>query len=136
MTRSKKADATNQVSSANTTPKKNPAAHLAAFKWQPGQVPNPTGRPKGSRNKLGEAFLLDMLNAWTEKGKAAIDRVIEERPHEFIKAVAGILPKEVNVKTTAVEELTDDELSAALIALRSVLASQTAGDGGEAASRH
>jgi len=106
-------------SKADTTAKKHAAAHLEEFKWQPGVSPNPKGRPKGARNKLGEAFLQDMLTAWEAHGADAIQKVIEERPHEFIKCVAGILPSEVKVQTTAVQELSDDELTAALVALRS-----------------
>jgi hypothetical protein len=135
MAANKKGDATNDVVASATTEKKQRSlANLKMF--QPGQSGNPKGRTKGVRNKLGEAFLEDMLAAWSEKGKAAIDAVIADRPHEFIKTVASILPKEVNVKTTAVEELSDDELSAALIALRSVLVTPAVGSGTEKASRH
>lgn len=119
-----------------STPKKrgNPATLSPA--WQPGASGNPVGRPKGSRNKLGFAFIEDMYAAWQAKGKEAIDRVIEERPHEFIKSVASILPREIEVKTTVVQEMSDDELAAALVALRSALSVADAGDGSEAPSRH
>lgn len=97
--------------------------------FKPGQSGNLKGRPKGARNKLTEAFLADMYSAWQEKGRDAIDRVIAERPQDFIKAVAQIVPKEVHVRETAVEELSDDELAAALATLRSVLAASHAGTG-------
>lgn len=120
------------ASATATTVKKH--SNLKPF--QPGVSGNPAGRRKGARNKLGEAFLEDMLVAWETNGKDAIERVIKDRPHEFIKAVAGILPKELSVTTSSVQELSDDELTAALIALRSTLAVANAGNGSEKASRH
>ena len=119
-----------------TTAKKHGAEHLASTKWQPGVSPNPAGRPKGSRHKLGTAFIDDLYAAWQTQGKDVIARVIEERPHEFLKSVASILPKEIEVKTTSVQELSDDDLAAALIALRSATALAHAGDGSETKARH
>ncbi len=58
------------------------------------------GRPVGSRNKLGEEFLKDMLSAWQADGIDAIRRVIAERPQDFLKVVASILPKEVQAEVT------------------------------------
>jgi hypothetical protein len=51
-------------------------------------MPGGPGRPAGSRNKLTEYFLGDMLDAWVERGREAIDRVIEERPEAFLAVVA------------------------------------------------
>lgn len=104
--------------------------------WKPGQSGNPKGRPQNAKQKLSDSFLADMLAAWEAKGKIAIDRVIEERPHEFIKAVAAIMPKEVNVRTQVVQELSDDELTAALIALRTATTFANARAGAEEAHCH
>ena len=87
--------------------------------FQPGQSGNPKGRKPGSKQKLADAFVDDMYTAWKTRGRAAIEQVIDERPHEFIKAVASLMPKEVTIRTEIVQELSDDDLTIALIALRS-----------------
>ncbi len=76
----------------------------------PGQSGNPAGRPKGSRNKLAEDFIADCHAAWLEHGPAAIKRVIDERPADFLKIVAAILPKDVNLKVSNLDDLTDEQL--------------------------
>lgn len=84
--------------------------HLAAHAFKPGQVANPKGRPKGSRNRLGEAFISALADDFDAHGVAAIQKVRDERPHEYLKVVASILPKELTIKTDPLEELSDDEL--------------------------
>ncbi len=118
---------------------KTAAKQLDPFKWKPGQSGNPKGRPQNAKQKLSDAFLADMLEAWQAKGKEAIDRVIEERPHEFIKAVGATVPKDINVKASAMDELTDDDVASLIGAVRSaILASPptAAGSGSEKTARH
>jgi hypothetical protein len=74
------------------------------YQFKPG---NP-GRPKGSRNKLGESFIQDLQEKWEAQGAAVIDRVIKDRPHEFLKVIASILPKELKISNEA--DLSDDEI--------------------------
>ncbi len=68
------------------------------------------GRPRGSRNKLGEAFIDDMYADWQAHGVAVIAKVRDEKPDQYLKVVASILPKELNVNVNEVDSLTDDEL--------------------------
>lgn len=105
-------------------------------RFQPGQSGNAKGRPIGAKTKLAESFVQDMYAAWQTRGRAAIETVIDERPHEFIKAVASLMPKEVNIRTEIVQELTDDELFAALSALRSVGALSYAGERRDETTEH
>lgn len=91
------------------------------------------GRPKGSRNKLGEAFLSDMLADWEEHGKQAIATVREERPQDYVKVVASILPRDLNVTVNPMEEASDEELVQRLRDLEAVirpfLCTEGGGDG-------
>lgn len=66
------------------------------------------GRPKGSRNKLGEAFISALHDDFAEHGVAAIQAVRTERPHEYLKVVASILPKELKISSES--ELSDEQL--------------------------
>lgn len=104
--------------------------------FKPGNNANPVGRPKGSRNALGEDFLSKLQEDFKEHGVAAIQTVRAERPHEYLKVVASILPKQIDVKTTAVEEMSDDDLAAGIAALQRVLAAQATGTRDDAATKH
>lgn len=73
--------------------------------------PKSPGRPKGSRNKLGEEFLKDLLANWEEHGADTIETVRTERPQDYLKVVAATLPKELNVKVNELDELTDEQLA-------------------------
>ena len=68
------------------------------------------GRPKGSRNKLGEQFLADLHEEWEENGKTVIAAVRKDKPDVLLKVIASILPKELNVNVSPFEEMTDDQL--------------------------
>jgi hypothetical protein len=53
------------------------------------------GRPRGSRNKLGEEFLDDLIAEWRANGKKALALCAAREPTQFVKIVSNILPKEV-----------------------------------------
>lgn len=74
------------------------------------------GRPKGSRNKLGEAFIQDMYEAWQTSGKSVMAKVIEEDPATFLRAMVQILPKELDVTVSKYETMTDEQLKQQFIA--------------------
>lgn len=72
------------------------ADHLTRFK--PGQVANPKGRPKGSRNVLGEAFVAALALDFAEFGPDAICLVREEKPDVYLQVISRIIPKHIDVK--------------------------------------
>ncbi len=81
--------------------------------FKPGQSGNPKGRPKGSRNKINDAFLRDFYEAWEAFGRPALLAAAWTKPAEFVKVAASLLPKELEatVRTIRAENLADDELA-------------------------
>lgn len=84
---------------------------------KPGEVRNPAGRPKGARNKLGEAFVKALHEDFEQHGIAAVERVRDEKPDHYLKVIASLLPKEIEVGdnfASALKESRDAAVAAAL----------------------
>ena len=87
------------------------------------------GRGKGTRNKLGSVFLEKLLQEFEEFGEEAIRICRVERPHEFLKIVASILPKEFEITDSRLHEISDDELDRLIeLARRQLIAGSIAGN--------
>jgi hypothetical protein len=101
--------ATNGVNTDETRNKQN------QNRWKPGQSGNPAGRPKGARSKLSESFLKALSEDFDSNGIAVIESVRKDRPHEYLKIVAAVLPKQMQLEDLTpkrrAEDLTDDELA-------------------------
>lgn len=83
--------------------------------------PGHTGRPRGSRNKIGERFIAAMCADFEEHGQSVIERVREEDPAVYLRVVAGLVPAHVLVHEARLDELSDDELASYLFAVRQAL---------------
>ena len=79
------------------------------------------GRTKGARNKIGEAFLSDMLADWEQHGPNVIETVRMEKPDQYLKVVASILPQQLNVRVSEFDELTEDQLDQRINAIARAL---------------
>lgn len=95
---------------ADNNAKKLPAHLNPEMAFKPGQIANPKGRPKGSRNKLGEVFIAAMHDDFIKHGIAAIEVVRAEKPDQYLKVIASLLPKDVNLNVNQMDEMTDDQL--------------------------
>ena len=102
--------------------------HLKRYGFKPGQSGNPNGRPKGSRNKFSEEFLDDFREVWAEEGSNAITTMAKNRPGDFVRVAAMLVPKELLLgRSYSLADLSDDEL----VALIEALDVQIAAHGGE-----
>lgn len=117
-------------------PKPPPPKHS---QFQKGQSGNPGGKPVGTRNKLQGSFLTKLAEDFEKFGALAIRQCRKNDPTGYVRVVAALLPKEVEIKRP-LEELDDAQLAAAIAALQSFVAAQGnaagAGDSQEPAQTH
>ena len=102
---------TQPVSDETTKPDRDGRGHFVK-----GHKGGP-GRPKGStRRELAGEFLEDMRTIWAKHGSTVLERVIDEDPAAFLRAIIAIMPKEVDVAVSRYDEMTDDELRREFVA--------------------
>ncbi|WP_217589758.1 hypothetical protein [Burkholderia sp. GbtcB21] len=103
-------------------------------------APGNAGRPKGSRNKLGEEFLSQLHADFVEHGARVIQTVRTEKPDVYLKVVASILPTQMEVKIDPIEEMSDADLDRYIKQLAAAVArfdqlEDAAGAGAESEAR-
>jgi hypothetical protein len=75
----------------------SPAERQRATQFKPGQSGNPAGRRRGSRNRLAEDFISDLREAWERDGPTALKICAATDPVAFVKVIASILPRDVEI---------------------------------------
>ncbi len=90
-------------------------------RFKPGQSGNPGGLAKGTRNRLNASFLNALADDFHAHGKDTIERARLEDPVGYVKVLAGLMPKQVEA-TQPLDDLNDEQLTAAIAFLRSRLA--------------
>lgn len=106
---------------------KNAGKNGVATQFVPGQVTNPGGKPVGSRNALQGDFMRELAADFAAHGKKAISDTREASPAQYLKIVASLMPKELEIKRP-LEEITDEELATAFATLQSIVNGNGVGD--------
>ena len=58
-----------------------------------------------------EPFLSELQADWARHGAATIERVRDERPHDYLRLMASSLAKQVDGKADAIDAMSDDEIA-------------------------
>jgi hypothetical protein len=95
-------------------------------RFAPGYSGNPGGSPEATRRAFNKRFLLDLAEDWQQHGREVFKRVRRESPASYLKICAMLVAKEVKLvhSTSAIKELTDEELEQTIQAIRAMLAAQ------------
>src|SRR5215475_6274841 len=90
------------------------------------QLGHSCGRPKGARNRLAAQGFEDILRHWCEpvapgskqcKGAEALETLYKEKPGEYLRLTASVLPREF-IFENVTSDLDDDQIDELLVALR------------------
>jgi hypothetical protein len=95
--------------------------------FQKGRAPI-GGRRKGSRDRIATALLEAIAEDFAEHGAEVIKLARVERPTEYLKVVASLLPKEFEISDNRLKDIPDDELDAIIEHIRGRISPRIAGD--------
>ena len=96
-----------------------------------GSSGNLGGNAQRSRHALNADTIREMHLAFRRGGRKAIEKVMKNQPAVFLKLLVLLVPKEMQIEPKGgVKAMTDEQLDAALDALREMLAARA----GEAAN--
>jgi hypothetical protein len=96
---------------------------MSGNNWVKGQ-PKMGGRQKGAKNRLSWAFISELASDFEKFGAETIRIARIEKPHEYLKIVAGLMPKEFEFTETTLTEVSDNDLDAVITYIRGRLAAK------------
>jgi hypothetical protein len=94
-------------------------------------MPHARSRPAGLGQAAAKRFI-DALAADLESNCAdVIKEIREDKPYDYFRIVVSLLPKELSIENSNIEEMTDEELADILNTVRSLIATRLATSPGE-----
>jgi len=81
--------------------------------FEPGRSGNPAGGPVGSRHRqqLNGEFIAALLRDFRHGGPAAIAKVRKNQPAAYLKILALLVPREMQIEhTNRIKQMTDEEI--------------------------
>jgi hypothetical protein len=98
--------------------------------FQQGVSGNPGGNRHRTRHLLNQEFMQALLVNFRHEGKRAIEKVARNQPGVYLKILALLVPREMQIEhTNRIKQMTDEEIEQAIEAIQTMLAARA----GEAA---
>src|SRR5262249_43998704 len=92
--------------------------------------PKTGGRARGVKNRLSHAFLTALAEDFEQNGVEALKIARIEKPVEYIRIVAGLMPRELEIMDNRLADLSDEELENFIVKLRAQLRNNLIEDSG------
>jgi len=90
---------------------------------------NPHGNRHRTRHLLNQEFMQALLLNFRHEGKRAIEKVARNQPAVYVKILALLVPREMQVEqTNRIKQMTDEELEAAVEILQGMIDAKLAGE--------
>lgn len=102
-------------------------ANLRPHQFAPG---NP-GPGKGIRKRLAGDFVRELHRDFNEHGPEAIAKCRTQRPAEYVRIIASLLPKQIDIRESDLADTDDDALESFLALARSALLGRGEAGAGE-----
>jgi hypothetical protein len=99
-----------------------------AMTFRQGVSGNPHGNRHRTRHLLNQEFMQALLLNFRHEGKKAIEKVARNQPAAYVKILALLVPREMQVEhTNRIKQMTDEELEAAVELLQGMIDAKLAG---------
>jgi hypothetical protein len=83
------------------------------------------GRKRGARDRISSKFLTELADDFEKNGHGVVAICRVEKPVEYLTIIASVLPKELEITDSRLQEIDDAELDALLALVRQRLIGNT-----------
>src|SRR5215475_4219191 len=97
----------------------------SAMTFKQGVSGNPHGNRHRTRHLLNQEFMQALLLHFRQHGKKAIEKVARNQPGVYLKILALLVPREMQIEhTNRIKQMTDEEIEQAIEAIQTMLAAR------------
>ena len=83
------------------------------------------GNRHRTRHLLNQEFMQALLLNFRHQGKKAIEKVARNQPAAYLKILALLVPREMQIEhTNRIKQMTDEEIEQAIEAIQTMLAAR------------